>query len=184
MKQGHSVGIFDADLYGPSLPTMISPEHAHLHQDQEDPNQIAPVMFSGVKCMSYGFASSSGASIMRGPMVSQIVTQLVGQTNWGNLDYLIIDFPPGTGDIQLTLGQELKLTAAVIVTTPQRLSYVDVIKGIEMFDSLKVPTVSLVENMSFYQCSNCDEKHRIFGEGHTTQIKSNYGIQSSFEVPI
>lgn len=117
---------------------MISPANTQLFQDEEDPSLIAPIEFNGVKAMSYGFAAQSGqsgkAAIMRGPIASNLVTQLVGNTNWGDLDYLIIDFPPGTGDIQLTLGQEVALKAAVIVTTPQKLAYVDVIKGIEMFD--------------------------------------------------
>ena len=117
-------------------------------------------------------------------MASNLVAQLVGQTKWEDLDYLVIDFPPGTGDIQLTLGQELRLRAAVIVTTPQKLAYVDVVKGIEMFDSLKVPTISVVENMAYYKCSACDQKHRIFGEGYTQQLIQNFGIKNSVEVPI
>mmetsp|Transcript_8476 Transcript_8476/g.14242 ORF Transcript_8476/g.14242 Transcript_8476/m.14242 type:complete len:130 (-) Transcript_8476:765-1154(-) len=99
MKQGYKVGLFDADMYGPSLPTMISPKQSQLYQDENDPNKIAPIDFSGVKCMSYGFATSGKTAIMRGPMVSNLVVQLIGQTNWGELDFLVIDFPPGTGDI-------------------------------------------------------------------------------------
>lgn len=169
-KLGHKVGIFDADLYGPSLPTMINPESAHLFQDEEDSSRIKPIEFSGVKAMSYGFAASNKTAIMRGPMASNLVAQLIGQTKWGDLDYLIIDMPPGTGDIQLTLCQEISLRAAVIVTTPQKLAYVDVVKGIEMFDSLKVPTIGVVENMAYYRCGSCDEKHRIFGAGYTKQL--------------
>lgn len=121
---------------------------------------------------------------MRGPIASNLVSQLIGNTNWGDIDYLVVDFPPGTGDIQITLGQEVTLKGAVIVTTPQKLSYVDVIKGIEMFDSLKVPTISVIENMSYYKCSNCDVKHKIFGMGFTNQLKTSFGIQNSFEIPI
>jgi Mrp family chromosome partitioning ATPase len=117
-KLGKKVGIFDADIYGPSLPTMISPERPQLLSDEATPNAILPVEFEGVKTMSYGYANKDKAAIMRGPIVSGLVQQLVGQTNWGELDYLFIDFPPGTGDIQLTLCQELGLKAAVIVTTP------------------------------------------------------------------
>lgn len=98
-KLGLNVGIFDADIYGPSLPTMVSPDQDQLYQDEHDPAMIQPVMFSGMKCMSYGFANSGKGSIMRGPMVSNLVVQLIGQTRWGPLDYLVIDFPPGTGDI-------------------------------------------------------------------------------------
>ncbi|CDW89606.1 protein mrp homolog [Stylonychia lemnae] len=183
-KLGLRVGIFDADLYGPSLPTMISPDIAQLYADETDPSLIAPIEFNGVKAMSYGFASQGKSAIMRGPIASNLVSQLIGNTNWGDMDYLVIDFPPGTGDIQITLGQEITIKGAVIVTTPQKLSYVDVVKGIEMFDSLKVPTISVVENMSYYKCTNCETKHKIYGLGYTNQLKTNFGIKNSFEIPI
>ena len=99
MKQGFKVGIFDADLYGPSLPTMISPDQVHLFSDEDDPSKIKPIEFAGVKAMSYGFAAQNKTAIMRGPMASNLVAQLVGQTKWEDLDYLVVDFPPGTGDI-------------------------------------------------------------------------------------
>jgi Mrp family chromosome partitioning ATPase len=105
-------------------------------------------------------------------------------TQWGELDYLIFDTPPGTGDIAISLGQEIKYTAAVIVTTPQRLAYIDVIKGIEMWDELKVPTVSVVENMAYLQETDSDIKQFIFGRGHVNNLKENFGIKNSFEVPI
>lgn len=141
---GLRVGILDADIYGPSLPTMISPKQPRLYADTENSNLIAPVEFGGIKIVSYGFAAANRRAVMRGPMVSQLIKQLATQTNWGDLDALVVDFPPGTGDIQITLCQELPLKGAVIVTTPQRLSFVDVVKGIEMFDELKVPTLAVV----------------------------------------
>jgi Mrp family chromosome partitioning ATPase len=104
MKMGLSVGIFDADLYGPSLPTMISPQSTHLFTDEEDTSKIKPIEFAGVKTMSYGFAAQNKTAVMRGPMASNLVVQLVGQTKWDALDYLVVDFPPGTGDIQISLG--------------------------------------------------------------------------------
>lgn len=180
--RGYKVGLFDADIYGPSLPTMVQIENAGLYQEDEF---IIPLAYLGVKLMSFGFIpSASGAAIMRGPMVTQIVNQLLTTTNWGELDYLVLDLPPGTGDVQLTLTQLIPITAAVIVTTPQQLSFVDVVKGIQMFDKLKVPTVAIVENMSYFICPDCSSKHYLFGQGASQRIIGQYGIRNAFEMPV
>jgi Mrp family chromosome partitioning ATPase/DUF971 family protein len=184
-KYGLRVGLLDADVYGPSLPTLLRPENPTLFQNNE--GLILPLEVEGLKVMSFGWIDPEqqrGAAILRGPMVSQVVSQLATRVYWGELDYLVIDFPPGTGDIQLTLTQQLPIDAALIVTTPQQLSFVDVVKGIQMFDTVKVPTVAVVENMSYYQCTSCGEKQRIFGEGARRQLIEQFGFTHTMEMPL
>ncbi len=182
--QGAAVGIFDADVYGPSLPTLVKADFQGLYQKHK---MIIPVEYNGVKLMSFAYASANsggGPAIMRGAMVTQIINQLLTGTNWGKLDYLIIDMPPGTGDIPLTLSQIIPITAAVIVTTPQQLSFVDVEKGIQMFDKMKIPTVAVIENMSYFICPSCTARHELFGSGSMSRLVNQFGITNSFTLPL
>lgn len=154
-QQGSKVGLFDADVYGPSLPTMVNLEGKSLQSSSENATNMLPLDANRVKCMSFGFVSNHHAATMRGPMASSIVSQLLLQTEWGELDYLVVDMPPGTGDINLSICEELNIDGALIVTTPQRLSFIDVLKGIKMFQDLRVRILGVVENMSYYSCSDC-----------------------------
>ncbi|CAM8945853.1 unnamed protein product [Rhodiola kirilowii] len=172
---GARVGIFDADVYGPSLPTMVSPENRILEMNPEK-RSIIPTEYLGVKLVSFGYAGQ-GRAIMRGPMVSGVINQLLTTTEWGELDYLVIDMPPGTGDIQLTLCQVVPLTAAVIVTTPQKLAFIDVAKGVRMFSKLKVPCVAVVENMCHFDADG--KRYYPFGRGSGTQECTQFLFQSS-----
>lgn len=177
---GAKVGILDADVYGPSLPTMVSPEKNLLEMEQET-NLIKPVEFMGVKHCSFGF-TGQGAAVMRGPMVSGLISQLLLSTDWGELDYLLIDFPPGTGDIQLTLCQSAPITGAVIVTTPQNLAFIDVAKGIKMFAKLAVPCMAVVENMSWFEGDG--KRYFPFGKGSGDRIVEDFSIPHIFRMPI
>ena len=180
-QMGAKVGIFDADVYGPSLPTMISPEIRVLQMDAET-KAITPVEYESVKGVSFGFAGQ-GSAIMRGPMVSGLIEQLLLTTSWGELDYLVVDFPPGTGDIQLTLCQSVAFTAAVVVTTPQNLAFVDVAKGIRMFARMEVPCVAVAENMSYFDGDD-GKRYRPFGEGSGDRIQQDFGIPHLIQFPI
>jgi Mrp family chromosome partitioning ATPase len=179
-QMGARVGIFDADIYGPSLPTMVSPEVRVLQMNPET-REIIPTEYLGVKLVSFGYAGQ-GSAIMRGPMVSGVINQFLTTTDWGELDYLVIDMPPGTGDIQLTLCQVVPLTAAVIVTTPQKLAFIDVAKGVRMFSKLKVPCIAVVENMCFFEGD--DKRYYPFGQGSGAQVVQQFGIPNLFELPI
>jgi len=178
--EGLHVGLLDADLYGPSFPTLFN---IHKPDIAMIDNKITPVIVDGMKVMSFGFLLGDSPAVMRGPMVSGYVQQLLMQTDWGHLDYLIIDMPPGTGDIQLTITQSAKLDGTVIVTTPQALSLVDVAKGILMFETVEVPVLGVVENMSYFVCDQCDKKHYIFGSSAHT-LKERFGLPTLAEIPV
>ncbi|KAK9835351.1 hypothetical protein WJX81_004228 [Elliptochloris bilobata] len=180
-QMGARVGIFDADVYGPSLPTMVSPELRVLKMDPAT-RMIEPTEYEGVKLVSFGFAGQ-GSAIMRGPMVSGVIQQLLTTAQWGVLDYLVVDFPPGTGDIQLTLCQTVQFSAAVVVTTPQKLAFVDVAKGIRMFARMAVPCAAVAENMAFFDGDD-GRRYRPFGEGSGARIVRDFGLPNLVQFPI
>ncbi|WZN60516.1 iron-sulfur cluster carrier protein [Chloropicon roscoffensis] len=182
-QSGARVGIFDADLYGPSLPIMVSPEYgkSKLVMDPVT-KELQPVEYEGVKLVSFGF-TTEGSAMMRGPMASGLVDQMLTTTDWGDLDYLLIDMPPGTGDIHLTVGQSIPITCAVIVTTPHKLAYADVAKGIRMFARLNVPCVGVVENMSYFDGDD-GKRYFPFGEGSGERIQSEFAIPHLVQMPI
>jgi ATP-binding protein involved in chromosome partitioning len=159
--EGASVGVLDADIYGPSLPMMLG---LSGRPQSEDGKTMEPMRNHGVQVMSIGFlVEADNAMIWRGPMATQALDQLLRQTNWQDLDYLIVDMPPGTGDIQLTLSQRVPLTGSVIVTTPQDIALLDAVRGIKMFEKVGVPILGIIENMAMHVCSNCGHVEHIFG---------------------
>lgn len=179
---GAKVGILDADIYGPSLPRMLGISGQPL---SEDGKTIEPMENHGVKAMSIGFLIEEDTPmIWRGPMVTQALEQLLNDTNWGDLDYLVIDLPPGTGDIQLTLSQKIPVSGAVIVTTPQDIALLDARKGLKMFEKVEVPILGVVENMSIHICSQCGHAEPIFGEGGGQRMADQYGVHYLGGLPL
>ncbi|MFP4173812.1 MAG: P-loop NTPase [Candidatus Hydrogenedentota bacterium] len=178
--EGLAVGLLDADVYGPSVPTLFDLHNPQLYSDGTN---LLPVELDGLKIMSLGFLLGESPAVLRGPIVSNYIRQVLHQTNWGELDYLIIDLPPGTGDIQLTVVQQVALDGAIIVTTPQALSLVDVSRGILMFEKVNVPVLGVVENMSYFDCTECGARHYPFGSS-AQSLQSRFGLTNLAELPI
>ena len=180
--EGASVGVLDADIYGPSQPMMLG---INRRPESDDGKTMEPLENYGVQVMSIGFlVDQDEAMIWRGPMATQALEQLLRQTNWKDLDYLIVDMPPGTGDIQLTLSQRVPITGAVIVTTPQDIALLDAKKGIQMFEKVGVPILGIVENMAVHVCSNCGHAEHIFGEGGGRRMAQDYGMDYLGALPL
>ncbi len=180
--EGASVGLLDADIYGPSQPMMMGVEG---RPESDDGKTMDPLENHGVQVMSIGFlVAKDEAMIWRGPMATQALEQLLRQTNWRDLDYLIVDMPPGTGDIQLTLSQRVPMTGAVIVTTPQDIALLDAKKGIKMFEKVGVPILGIVENMAVHVCSNCGHVEHIFGQDGGKNMAAEYGMDYLGALPL
>ena len=181
--KGYAVGLLDADIYGPSQPVLLEASSEEI--DVKDNKLLVPLNKKGIKFVSMGLiARGQKPVIWRGPMVSGAVMQLMSQTDWQELDYLIIDTPPGTGDVQLTLLQRLPLNGALVVTTPQEVSISDTRKGIEMIKKLELPILGLIENMSFFQPSDSKKKYFIFGKGGGLNLAKEYGLELLSEIPL
>jgi ATP-binding protein involved in chromosome partitioning len=180
--EGARVGMLDADIYGPSQPTMLG---LSGNPDSEDGKTMKPLVNHGLQVMSIGFLIDADTPmIWRGPMVTQALDQLLHQTSWDNLDYLVIDLPPGTGDIQLTLAQKVPVTGAVIVTTPQDIALMDARKGLKMFEKVDVKIIGIVENMSTHICSNCGHEEHIFGAGGGEKMCADYNTEFLGSLPL
>lgn len=179
---GARVGLLDADIYGPSVPMMLG---VMQRPDSADGKTMSPVVGHGIQTNSIGFLiKEDSPAIWRGPMVTQALEQLLRQTNWDDLDYLIVDMPPGTGDIALTLAQKVPVVGAVIVTTPQDIALLDARKGLKMFEKVGVPILGIVENMAIHICSNCGHAEHIFGQGGGQKMSQDYGVECLGSLPL
>lgn len=182
VAEGAKVGILDADIYGPSQPRMLG---SNARPESKDGRSMEPIVSHGLQSMSIGYLiDEESPMIWRGPMVTQALEQLLRDTHWHDLDYLVIDLPPGTGDTQLTLAQKIPVTGAVIVTTPQDIALLDARKGLKMFQKVEVPVLGIVENMSTYICSNCGHEEHIFGQGGGQRMAQQYGVDLLGQLPL
>ena len=180
--EGAKVGILDADVYGPSIPIMLGVKTA---RPQVRDGKLVPLERFGLKMMSIGFIAGEDTPVIwRGPMVAKLVQQFLSDVEWGELDYLIVDLPPGTGDAQLTLTQVAPLAGAVIVTTPQDVALEDVNRGIRMFEKVNVPVLGIVENMAFFECTQCHTRHEVFSHGGGAVAAKRYEVPFLGEIPI
>ena len=179
-QKGLKVGLLDADIHGPSIPTLFNLPSVDVRINEF--KMAVPVEVEGLKLMSFGFLLGDAPAVMRGPMLANYIQQLLFKTDWAELDYLIIDMPPGTGDVQLTITQSIRLTGAVIVTTRQTLSLVDVARGILMFEKVKVSILGIIENMASFVCDSCHKKHYLFGDNQT--VEKRFGVKTLVEIPI
>ncbi|MGH8378207.1 MAG: iron-sulfur cluster carrier protein ApbC, partial [Gammaproteobacteria bacterium] len=181
-QDGARVGILDADIYGPSQPRMLGLKG---RPSTKDGKRIEPMVGHGVQCMSVGFlVDEETPMVWRGPMVTQALMQLISDTDWQDLDYLVVDMPPGTGDIQLTLSQRVPVSGAVIVTTPQEIALLDARKGLKMFQKVEVGILGIVENMSTHVCTNCGHEEHIFGAGGGERMAAQYGVPFLGSLPL
>lgn len=180
--EGASVGVLDADIYGPSQPRMLGIEGK---PESRDNKSIEPMQNHGLQCMSIGFlVDTQTPMIWRGPMVTSALTQMLNDTNWRDLDYLVVDLPPGTGDIQLTMAQKIPVAGALVVTTPQEIALMDAVRGFRMFEKVKVAVLGLVENMSMHVCSQCGHEEHIFGAGGGERMADELGATLLGSLPL
>ena len=180
--EGASVGVLDADIYGPSQPIMLG---IRGRPESRDGKTIEPMEAHGIQAMSIGFLIDPDTPMVwRGPMVTQALEQLLNETKWREIDYLVVDLPPGTGDIQLKLAQRVPVKGAVIVTTPQDIALIDARKGLKMFEKVSVPILGIVENMALHTCSHCGHQEHIFGEGGAERMGRDYGVEVLGSLPL
>ncbi len=182
--EGGRVGLLDGDIYGPSQQIMLGVSDEQRPQQHGD-KHLLPIEAHGLQTMSMGYLTTSKTPMVwRGPMASSALQQMVGQTLWQGIDYLVIDLPPGTGDIQLTLSQRVPVSGAVIITTPQDIALLDAIKGVEMFRKVEVPVLGVIENMAWHSCSNCGHRDFVFGEGGGDRLARDYGVEMLGSLPL